>query len=236
MNIVIQIPCLNEALTLPVLLDRINRLNLGHATFILVADDNSTDSSASHAEAAQVARVLRNTDRQGLGSLMQKMLISSLELKADIIVNIDADLHYSPEDIPNLLKPILDGRADVVLGCRQFSALTNISGFKRFLYWAGGHWVSLFVGLNISDPVTGFRALKAEVARNLVLDSSFTYTLTHLIQFRRLKCRVTCVQIRPNEVNRPSRLISSTSYYLAKQFVALASSFIKHRVRSRSRP
>ena len=231
MNIVIQIPCLNEASTLPELLDRIKNLCLVHPTFILVADDNSSDNSALLAENAQVARVLKNRNRQGLGYLMQEMLKASLELKADIIVNIDADLHYSPEDIPTLLKPILEGGADVVLGCRRFSAMPNIPLFKRFLYWAGGLGISLVVGQKIADPVTGFRALKAEVARDLVLDSPFTYTLTHLIQFRRLRSRVVCVEIAANEVSRPSRLFSTTRYYLSKQFAALTKSFIKHMLR-----
>src|ERR1700755_1933323 len=116
MKLIIQIPCLNEEETLPVTLRDLPREVPGLETVEwLVIDDGSTDRTVEVARANGVDHIVRLTNNKGLAAAFQAGIDASLKLGADVIVNTDADDQYQAADIPRLVGPILEGRADMVV-------------------------------------------------------------------------------------------------------------------------
>src|SRR3954471_8805031 len=183
MKLIIQIPCLNEEEQLRATLADLPRSVAGFDQVEwLIIDDGSTDDTVRVARAHGVDHVVRLTNNKGLAAAFQAGIDASLKLGADVIVNTDADHQYQAEDIPRLVGPILEGRADMVVGDRQVKDVEHFSASKKLLQRLGSWVVRRASGTSIPDTTSGFRAYNREAALQLVVVSNYTYTLESLIQ------------------------------------------------------
>ena len=165
MKLVIQIPCLDEEETLPQVLRELPRRLTGFDEVEwLVIDDGSTDRTVEVARASGVDHIVRLTNNKGLAAAFQAGIDASLKLGADVIVNTDADHQYQAGDIPRLVKPILEGRADMVVGDRQVKDVEHFSASKKLLQRLGSWVVRRASGTTIPDTTSGFRAYNREAA------------------------------------------------------------------------
>jgi glycosyltransferase involved in cell wall biosynthesis len=217
MKLVIQIPAFNEEATIGEAIAALPRSLPGFSSVeVLVVDDGSTDQTGEIARRAGV-RVLRLAANRGLAEAFSAGLAESLALEADVIVNFDADLQYDASDIPALVAPILEDRADFVIGDRGPSQLAHFSPLKRLLQRVGSRVVSQMSGIEIADAVSGFRALSREAARRINVFSRLTYTLETLVQAAYKGMRVVSVPVRAHRPVRKSRLFNSTAKYILLQ-------------------
>jgi glycosyltransferase involved in cell wall biosynthesis len=220
MKLIVQIPCLNEETTLPwTVRDIPRRIDGVDRVEILVVDDGSTDRTASLAREIGVDHVVRNKRNLGLARTFIIGIEACLRRGADIIVNTDGDNQYAGADIPKLIQPILDGRADIVVGDRQPHL---ISHFSRLT-------VRRLSGLDIPDPVSGFRAYSREAALALNIVSEFSYTIESIVQASSLRFTITSVPVRTNRATRQSRLLRSIPHFLKRQFGTLFRMYAMYR-------
>jgi glycosyltransferase involved in cell wall biosynthesis len=218
MKLVIQIPAFNEESTIAKALAALPRAVLGFTSVeILVIDDGSTDRTGELARAAGADRVVRLTTNRGLAEAFSRGLSEAAAMGADVIVNFDADLQYDPADIPALVAPILENRADFTIGDRGPGDLEHFSPAKRALQRLGSWVVRQASGIQVTDAVSGFRALSRDAARRINVFSKLTYTLETLIQAGYKGLRVVSVPVAAHAPVRPSRLFTSTTKYVLLQ-------------------
>jgi glycosyltransferase involved in cell wall biosynthesis len=218
MKLVIQIPAFNEEATIEKALAVLPRRVEGFAeTRLLVVDDGSTDATAEKARAAGADRIVRLSTNRGLAEAFSVGLAEALAMGADVLVNFDADLQYEAADIPALVRPILEGRADFVVGDRGPGELEHFSPAKRLLQRIGTWVVRQAAGIEIADATSGFRALSRDAARRINVFSKLTYTLETLIQAGYKGLRVASVRVKAHPPVRPSRLFASTAKYVLLQ-------------------
>ena len=217
MYLIIQIPCYNEADTLPrTLADLPDHIPGVRRIETLVIDDGSTDDTAAVARKLGVHHIVRHPHNRGLAAVFQTGLNTALRLGADIIVNTDADNQYPGHEIPRLIAPILEGRADIVIGDRQTHTLRHFSPLKRFLQRWGSWVVRLASGTQVPDATSGFRAFSREAAMRLTIFTKYTYTLETIIQAGKKGLVTTSVPIQVNAPLRESRLIQSNWNYIKR--------------------
>ena len=217
MKLIIQIPCLDEEGTLPATLKSLPREVPGvDVVEFLVVDDGSSDRTAAVALEHGAHHVVRFARRRGLAYGFMAGLDACLRLGADVIVNTDADNQYPAEAIPRLIAPILEGRADMVVGDRGVGDVAHFSWTKRRLQTLGSWVVRKVSGTTVPDTTSGFRALTRDAALRINIVSEFTYTLETIIQAGKKKLAVTHVPVTARET-RPSRLFGSTWEYVKRQ-------------------
>ncbi len=217
MKLIIQIPCYNEERTLPVTLkDLPERVEGVDEIETLVINDGSSDATVEVAREQGVDHILNLPSRGGLAEAFREGIERSLELGADIIVNTDADNQYFGQDITKLVKPVLERKAEMVIGCRDIKDIKHFSFMKKSLQRFGSYLVRRFSGTDIPDTTSGFRAYSREAALRINIFSSYTYTLESIIQAGRQEIPVTHVNIRTNDKLRESRLIKSIPSYVTR--------------------
>ncbi|MBM3135764.1 MAG: glycosyltransferase family 2 protein [Chloroflexi bacterium] len=215
MKLIVQIPCYNEAQTLPLVLRSIPQAIPGLTEVeTLVIDDGSTDGTAEVATAAGATHVVRHVGNKGLAEAFRTGLDACLRLGADIIVNTDGDNQYPAAEIPRLIAPILAGEADMVIGDRQPATVAHFSPLKRLLQALGSWTVRLTSGTDVPDAPSGFRAYSREAALRLNVVSQYTYTVETVIQAGKKRLAIAYVPVTVNQPLRPSRLMRSTWTYL----------------------
>jgi glycosyltransferase involved in cell wall biosynthesis len=221
-KLIIQIPCLNEAETLPrTLADLPREVNGFDSVERLVVDDGSTDATAEAARAAGVDHIVRLTNNKGLAAAFQAGIDAALKLGADAIVNTDGDNQYAAGDIPKLVAPIVAGDADMVVGCRDMESIPHFSAAKRILQRLGSWVVRRASGTGVPDTTSGFRAYNREAALQLQVVSKYTYTLESLIQAGKMLVAIDHVEVGTNPKLRESRLFPSTASYVRRNTVAI---------------
>ena len=222
MKLVIQIPCLNEADTLPrVIADLPRRIEGVDRVEVLVIDDGSTDATAEVARASGADHVVRLRRTQGLARVFLVGLREALARGADVVVNFDADNQYRGEDIPRIIAPILAGDADFVIGDRNVETIDHFSPTKKILQRFGS-WVVRKVSVtDVPDATSGFRALSREAALRMNVITEFTYTLETVIQAGKQRLALTHIPVGTNEQTRPSRLFSSTWDYVRRSALSI---------------
>ncbi|MGN6059622.1 MAG: glycosyltransferase family 2 protein [Sphingomicrobium sp.] len=222
MKLIVQIPCYNEEATLPETIRDIPRYIPGIDTIeILVIDDGSTDRTCEVARKLGVDHIVRNKSNLGLARSFRAGLDRCLAAGADIIVNTDADNQYCGADIEKLVEPILEGRADVVVGDRQTSQVADFSSRKKLLQRFGSSVVRRFSGVDVPDAVSGFRAISRDAALRLNIVSPFSYTIEMLIQVGKKGIAFTSVPIRTNPKTRESRLFKSVFRFIERSATTL---------------
>lgn len=228
-RLVIQIPCFNEAETLPATLTDLPRQVTGFDEVLwLVIDDGSSDETAEVAKAHGVDAVVKLTQNKGLAVAFQVGLDAALQLGADVIVNTDADNQYSAANIPNLVEPITQGHADLVVGTRDITNHEEFSTLKKYLQKIGSWVVRQASATEVSDVTSGFRAYTKEAALQVNVVSQFTYTLETLIQAGRSDLAVVDIPISVNPTTRPSRLFRSKRQYVRRSAGTISRVYAMH--------
>ena len=230
LKLIIQIPCYNEAATLPVTLATLPREVPGvDCVEWLIIDDGSEDDTARVAKDYGVDYVVRHARNLGLARAFLTGLDASLQLGAGVIVNTDADNQYSAKDIPALVAPIIDGRAEIVVGARPIESIEHFSPVKKLLQRLGSWAVRVASNTDVADAPSGFRAISAEAARRLMVFTDYTYTLETIIQAGQKNMAITSVAVHVNPDLRSSRLVRSTWYYVRRNMVTIVRIFMIYR-------
>lgn len=227
MKLIIQIPCYNEAETLAIALKALPRQVEGFDEVEwLIIDDGSKDNTVEVAKANGVDHIVSHTHNLGLAKGFMNGLKECLRQGADVIVNTDADNQYNADDIPKLTKPILEHKADYVIGTRPISQTAHFSFTKKILQKTGSWAVRKVSHTDIPDAPSGFRAISRECAMQLNVYNNYTYTLETIIQAGHKNMAITSVPIRTNEDLRPSRLLSSIPSYINKSVITMLRIFV----------
>ena len=226
MKLIVQIPCYNEEATLArTVADIPRRIDGIDAVEVLVVDDGSTDRTAEVARGAGVDHIVRHPNNRGLARSFRTGLDACLKLGADIIVNTDGDNQYDGADIPRLIRPILEGRADIVIGDRQTAGLAHFSPTKKWLQAVGSRFAQALSATDVPDAVSGFRAISREAALQLNVISRFSYTIETLIQSGRRRLAIASVPVRSNRTERASRLFKSVPRFIGLSAVTMVRTY-----------
>ena len=230
MKLIIQIPCFDEAESLPVTLAALPRSVPGcDSVEWLVIDDGSADSTSDVARRLGVDHVVRHPVNRGLAAAFMTGLETAVALGADIIVNTDADNQYDARDIETIVQPIVGGQAEFVVGTRPIDQTQHFSWLKKLLQRLGSAAVRIASGTKVVDAPSGFRALTRDVALRLNVFNQYTYTLETLIQAGRSNIRVASVAVRTNPDLRPSRLVKSVGNYIMRSLATIVRIFATYR-------
>ena len=215
MKLIIQIPCFNEAQSLPTTLSALPREVEGfECVEWLVIDDGSTDDTGEVARDFGVDHIVRLKKNKGLAAAFTAGLAACVNRGADVIVNTDADNQYDARDIPSLVAPILEGKADIVIGARPVDEIAHFSAGKKLLQRLGSMVVRRVSGTRVPDAPSGFRAITREAAKKINVFSSYTYTVETIIQAGLKNMAVVSVPVRVNAELRPSRLVKNIPHYV----------------------
>jgi glycosyltransferase involved in cell wall biosynthesis len=230
MKLIIQIACYNEEKVLPVTLSELPREMEGfNKVEWLIIDDGSTDNTVEVAKNCGVDHIVRFTKNQGLAKGFVAGIEACLRLGADVIVSTDADNQYDARDIPKLIKPILDGKAEIVVGARPIEEIKHFSPIKKYLQKIGSWVVRIASNTDIPDAPSGFRAMSRDAAMHLHVFNEYTYTLETIIQAGQKGMAITSVPIRTNKDLRPSRLIKSIPGYIKQSIFTIIRIFMTYR-------
>jgi len=229
-KLIIQIPCLNEELSLPITLEDLPKQIEGIDSIeTLIIDDGSTDKTVEVAKKLGVHHVLQFTNNKGLAKAFISGINQSLKLGADIIVNTDADNQYFGGDIVKLIQPILKKDADIVVGDRQVETIRHFSPIKIFLQKFGSWVVRQLSGTEVPDATSGFRAYSRDAALQLNVVSDFTYTIETIISAGKKNLAIAHIPVKTNTKLRESRLFPSIRVYLQRSLVTMLKVYSMYR-------
>jgi glycosyltransferase involved in cell wall biosynthesis len=230
MKLVIQIPSFNEEENLPQTIRDLPKAIPGiDEIVILVVDDGSTDRTAEVARASGAHEVLSLETNRGLARAFALGLERAVALGADIVVNTDADNQYRGEGIARLVEPILQSRADLVVGCRPIVDHPEFGMVKKALQLLGSWALRAISRTTVQDAASGFRAFSRESCLRLYIHSRFSYCMESLIQAGNSRLRVASVDIQVNPKTRASRLFKSIPEYLWKSGSTIVAMFVLYR-------
>lgn len=230
MKVIVQIPCLNEEETLPSVLKTIPKKIKGIDSIeVLIIDDGSTDKTVEVAKKLGVKHFVHHRRNRGLARSFHDGINRCLELGADIIVNTDGDNQYPQEKIPELIQPIIDKRADIVIADRQTQTIAHFSPFKRLLQRFGSWIVNKAAGTNIPDSVSGFRAYSRESAMELNVVTEFSYCTETIIQAGRKRLAMASVPIDTNPKTRESRLFKSMRQHVYSSMLTIVRIYLMYK-------
>lgn len=227
MKLIIQIPCYNEEETLATTINAIPRAIRGIDEIeIVVVNDGSNDNTTQVAKNLKVDYIIEHPKNLGLARAFDTALRCSVKNGADIIVNLDADNQYCAEDIPKLIKPILENKADIAIGARPISRINHFSLTKKILQKLGSFVMKKLSGADVADAPSGFRAFTRSAAMRINIFDTYTYTMESIIQAQRKGLTITSVPIRVNDELRPSRLVKSNFNYIVRSAKTIIRFFI----------
>ncbi len=229
MKLVVQIPCYNEAETLPTVLADLPKQIPGIDVIdVLVIDDGSRDGTAEVARAHGATRVVRHRGNRGLARTFLTGLETALETGADIIVNTDGDHQYPGSSIGDLCGPILRNEADLVIGDRQTHIDPKVKANKRLFYDLGNFVVRTATGMSVHDAPSGFRAMSREFAMRVYLTNPFSYTLETIFAAAENRHPIREVKITTNPATRPSRLFRGFVQYIGRSASIILQGYSMH--------
>lgn len=230
MKLIIQIPCYNEAETLEIALNDLPKKIEGIDEIeYLIINDGSQDDTVAVAKKWGVHHVVNFKQNKGLAKGFMAGLDGCLRNGADIIVNTDADNQYCGDDIQKLIQPILDGKADMVVGARPIDETEHFSFIKKKLQHFGSWVVRKASNTDIPDAPSGFRAFSREAAMHINVVNDYTYTLETIVQAGREKMAITSVPVRTNGELRPSRLFHSIWGYVKKSMLTILRAYMMYK-------
>lgn len=230
LRLVVQVPCLNEEQTLPLVLESIPEQIPGiDEIIVLIIDDGSTDGTVEVAKAHGVRHFVRHTRNQGLGRAFHDGVQHALELGADIVVNTDGDNQYPQERIADLVRPIVEGKADIVIADRQIHLVDHFSRLKIKLQTIGSKIVNLAAGTDLPDAASGFRAYSRESLMQLNTITRFSYCMETIIQAGNKKLKIDSIPVVTNGKTRESRLFTSTGQHVRMSAGAIIRAYIMYK-------
>lgn len=230
LKLVIMIPCLNEEKTLPLTLSTIPKKIPGISKIeILVIDDGCTDKTVAVAKKLGVKQFVHHAKTRGLALSLRDAIRRSLELGADIMVLTDGDNQYPQEKIPELIKPIINRKADIVIADRQTHKIKHFSQTKKFLQKFGTIVLNKVAGTNIPDATSGFRAYSKEAAIKLNLVGRFNFAMESTVQASYKRLAIHTIKINTNPKTRESRLFKSSFEHVRKSTVSLFNAFTMYK-------
>ncbi|MGR0320241.1 glycosyltransferase [Agromyces sp. ZXT2-3] len=230
MKVFVQIPCLNEEETLPAVLKSIPREIPGvDEVEILVIDDGSTDRTVEVAKELGVTHFVRHARNMGLARSFADGVDYALLHGADIVVNTDGDNQYPQERISDLVQPIIERRAEVVVADRQTQKVEHFSRFKKVMQRFGSWVVNKAAGTDLPDAASGFRAYSKESLIRLNVVTRFSYTMETIIQAGYKRLAITSVPIETNPKTRESRLFKNIWQHMALSGSAIVRAYLMYR-------
>ena len=230
MKCFIQIPCYNEEKTLPSVVADLPKSIPGIDELeLMIIDDGSTDRTVETARELGSRHIVRHHTNRGLAAAFRSGVEYALSQGADILVNTDGDNQYFGGDVPLLVQPILENRADLVVGCRPIRDHREFSPLKKLLQRCGSQVLRTISKTTVRDAASGFRAFSKETLLRIFIHSKFSYCMETLIQIGNLGMRVASVDIRVNPKTRESRLFRSIPQYIRKSGGTMIAMFILYR-------
>ena len=230
MKLVVQISCLNEAATLPAVLKSIPKKIDGIDKIeILVIDDGCTDNTVAVAKKHGVKQFVFHANNKGLASGFRDGLHRALELGADVIVHTDGDNQYPQERIGDLVRPILEGRADLVIADRQVQTIKHFSPAKKFFQRVGTHVLNAAAGTQVPDAPSGFRAYSRDAAMRLNVVTRFSYAMETIIQAGNKRFAIVSIPVQTNAKTRESRLFKNSWEHMRKSGAAIVRAYIMYK-------
>ncbi|HSX31050.1 MAG TPA: glycosyltransferase family 2 protein [Candidatus Saccharimonadales bacterium] len=230
MKVIIQIPCLNEEKTLPLVMrDMPKKIPGVDVLEYLVVDDGSTDKTIEVAKKLGVHHIITRNGWVGLARQFRDATDYALGLGADIVVNTDGDNQYPQGRIPDLIRPILEGKADIVIADRQTSKIAHFSPAKKLLQRLGSWVVNKAAGTNIPDAASGFRAYSKSALLRLNIITKFSYCMETTIQAGNKRISIVSVPVETNAKTRESRLFKSNWEHIIKSMSAIIRAYVMYR-------
>jgi glycosyltransferase involved in cell wall biosynthesis len=171
MKVIVVIPAFNEGSVIGEVVDRVRSVNLpGMTKDVIVVDDGSSDGTGAKAKSRGV-RVIRHLLNRGLGAALGTGLEAALRAGADIVVTFDADEQHSVDDIPKVIRPIRERRADVVIGSRLLEA-SGMPWTRKVANHLANWVTSVLSGLKTTDSQSGLRAFSRDAAVRIRIKSN----------------------------------------------------------------
>ncbi len=167
-------PAYNEEAAVAGCIERVPASVHGHAVHTVIVDDGSTDATVARALAAG-AEVVELGENQGLGAAVRVGLQIGVDREAAAVVFCDADGEYPPEELDNVVAPILDGQADYVIGSRFLGRIDHMRPHRRFGNHVPTRCLQLVARQRITDGQSGYRALSADAAQSAEIIHNFNY-------------------------------------------------------------
>lgn len=227
MKVIVQIPCLNEEKTLPLVLKSIPKKIKGVDELeILIIDDGSTDKTVEVAKKYGVHHIVRHTRNMGLARSFRDGVDRALELGADIVVNTDGDNQYPQEKISELVQPIIQSKAEIVIADRQTQKIAHFSPFKKLLQRFGSFIVNKAAGTDLPDAASGFRAYSKYSLLRLNILTKFSYCMETIIQAGNKNLAIVSIPVETNPKLRESRLFKNTGQHVMQSSMAIIRSYI----------
>lgn len=230
MKLIIQIPCYNEEKTLPITFADLPKSIPGIDKIeYLIIDDGSSDRTVEVAKELGIHHIVSFPNNRGLAKGFMSGIDACLRLSADIIVNTDGDNQYNGQDIGKLVRPILEGRAEMVVGDRETDTIDHFSSIKKKFQKLGSWVVRLASDSNVRDTTSGFRAYSRDIAMKLNVLSEYTYTLETIIGAGRKKTGIKNVKIGTNDKLRESHLFTSMWGYIKRSATTIVRTYSMYR-------
>jgi glycosyltransferase involved in cell wall biosynthesis len=230
MKVVVQVPCLNEEQTLPLVLKSIPKKIKGVDEIeVLIIDDGSADKTVAVAKKHGVKHFVRHPQRKGLARSFHDGILRALEMGADIIVNTDGDNQYPQERIADLVQPIIRGEADLVIADRQVQSIEHFSPFKKLMQRVGTKILNVAAGTSVPDAPSGFRAYSRDVAMQLNVVTRFSYAMETIIQAGNKHFKIVSIPVVTNPKTRESRLFKSSFEHIRKSGSAIFRAFVMYK-------
>lgn len=227
MKVFVQIPCLNEEMTLPSVLKSIpTKIKNVDEIVVLIIDDGSSDKTIEVAKKLGVTHFVKHARNMGLARSFRDGVDYALKNGADIVVNTDGDNQYPQARIADLVQPIIAGKAEIVIGDRQTANIAHFSPFKKRMQRFGSWVVNKAAGTHLPDAASGFRAYSRNSLLQLNIVTQFSYCMETIIQAGNKRLKIASIEIETNEKTRESRLFKNIWHHMFQSGKAITRSFI----------